>query len=116
VPSASAVEVGFADIDQPLPVKLSGSELGFANMDPKPELSDQAYTLIGIVAVALYEAIPRYFALYVFPRRSFMEIVPDGIPARILTSVSLSDIVAVLDLPNSTLTSDIEIVPVGVVT
>jgi hypothetical protein len=45
-----------------------------------------------------------------------MEIVPDGIPANALTSALLRDICAVLEKPNSTLTSDIEIVPVGVVT
>jgi hypothetical protein len=45
-----------------------------------------------------------------------MEIVPDGIPAKALTFASFSEIVAELERPSSTFTSDIEIVPVGVVT
>jgi len=109
VPKASTVDVEFADIPYPNVVVH-----GVVYLLPNP-LLDQLYT-DAPVALPAEAVVAKYFAFQVFPRRSFMEIVPDGIPARSLTFVSFNDICAVLDKPNSTLTSDIEIVPVGVVT
>ena len=52
-------------------------------------------------------------ATFGLPRRSFIEIVPDGTPANERTALSLSEIVAVAERPSSVLTCDMDIVPVG---
>jgi hypothetical protein len=80
---------------------------------PKPDEFVQAYAYI--LGDAEFVKITFEYAL-LFPRKSFIEIVPDGIPARLRTAVSFKEISVVLGSPNSTFTSAIVIVPVGRVT
>lgn len=47
------------------------------------------------------------------PRKSFIEIAPDGTPANERTALSFSEMVAVAERPSSVLTCDMDIVPVG---
>jgi hypothetical protein len=92
---------------------LVGISAGLENLVPNPELELHAYALtLGAVALP----IATYGRAALFPRKSFIEIVPDGIPARLRTAVSFKEISVVLGSPNSTFTSAIVIVPVGRVT
>jgi hypothetical protein len=83
---------------------------GFAYLVPKPVALDQGYAATYGVVVSDITAVGFWADL---PCKLLMLIAPLATPASVRTAASFSEINAVELYPNSVLTCDMDIVPVG---